>query len=319
MSLKNKHLVLLFLIVLFAGWVARRIPWPYRSASLKSALFTVDPADVYGLRITHPDGTDLLIEHTPAGWMAEQDGRSVPIPQDSATALIGLLTEPVALERPSNPASARMLSPIRLQLLTHRGPTTWIEIGSESASQTLVRFPWRQGLYCARVALRSRLPQSPDALRERRLLPCPPTDICQITFAWPNKDSSLTWEKNPISRSWYLVDDRKILSPQDSATIPRWLNAVARLNHLPFADFFEEEQDEHQLHLVVTLTTVDQTSVTLRFFKLSPVQDLEDPSLLLRQGMRTFPSHVVHSSANPLHFFALSDEYSIAQLHLGPY
>ncbi len=317
--MKNKHLVLLFLLVLLLGYVGRRLPWCCQS-DLRSRLVPV-PEAVYRIQVSRKGQPDLFLERTAAGWVAEQEGRIVPVSNDTMKALLEILgqTTPFTpLKENEGVAAFASASPIHLRFSLQDRSEVSLQLGLDgqdsSGPWTLVRFAQHEGVYRVRGALRGSFERTLDDFRSRELLPFSIEQVCRVAWHWP-PDSSIFWEKTDTATQQKALS----ASPSTSALpFQYWLNAVAQLQNLPFADFFDESREEEWLRLTATLMTCEGRSLTLRFFVLEPPDIPEDIRPLHRQGIRSLPRYVAHSSANPRNYFVLTDAEMGARLCAGP-
>lgn len=317
--MKNKHLVLLFLLVLLLGYVGRRLPWRCQS-DLRSRLVPV-PEAVYRIQVSREGQPDLFLERTAAGWVAEQEGRVVPVSSDTMTALLEMLgqTTPFTpLKEHEGAAPFASVPPIHLRFSLRDRSEVSLQLGLEgqdlNGPWTLVRLARHEGVYRVRNALRLPFERTLDDFRSRELLPFSVEQVCRVALHWP-PDSSVFWEKTDTVAQQKAHDSSPTFS---TSPFQYWLNAVAQLRNLPFADFFDENQEEEWLRLTATLTTCKGQALTLRFFMLEPPDIPEDTRLLRRQGIRSLPRYVVHSSANPRNYFVLPDAEMGARLCTGP-
>lgn len=317
--MKNKHLVLLFLLVLLLGYVGRRLPWRCQS-DLRSRLVPV-PEAVYRIQVSRKGQPDLFLERTAVGWVAEQEGRIVPVSGDTIKALLEILgqTTPFTPLRGNESAKAfASVPPLHLRFSLQDRAELSLQLGLDgqdsSGHWTLVRFAQHEGIYRVRGALRTRFERTLDDFRSRELLPFSVEQVCRVALYWP-PDSSVFWEKTDTA-AWPKGLDA--FSATTTLPLQYWLNAVAQLQNLPFADFFDESREEEWLRLTATLTTCEGQALTLRFFVLEPPDIPEDIHSLRRQGIRSLPRHVVHSSANPRNYFVLPDAEMGARLCAGP-
>jgi len=312
--MKNKHLVLIFMSVLLLGLILRQIPWHCRE-TVGAPLVKLPAEDIYRIRIDRADGTELLLERTPLGWTAEQSGRTVFLHPDTAQNLLRLLTQPIPLKQ-LDATDRRVLNaddaPLFVHVYAERRPTLSLQIGPQllapNGPQTLVRFVPNKSPYRAHGALRTPFDRTLDDFRNRQILPSPLHPICRIELRRPN-DSIFVWEEN------HHPDSAELALPPK---LQFWLNSVAQLSELPFADFFDESREKERLILSAVLTSCSGQVLTLRFFALQPPDLPEDIELLLRQRIRVLPRYVLHSSINPTNYFALLDAESGDRICNGP-
>ncbi len=318
--MKNKHLVLIFLVVLLAGLLLRHVPWCCK-ASVQSPLLKAPVEAVYRIYIRRPGQPDFLLEHSATGWMAEQGGRTLPVPTDTALVWVRLLAQPFSLTPLSEEdaaAALEMSSFLRLEVLAHHRPPLILEIGQETTGpdgvHTIIRFPQHKGIYRASGALRTPFDRTLDDFRHRQVLSFPLVNLCRLELRW-SADSSVSLEKND-SLGWRVIDGKRVEMAR--ASVPYWLNAVEQLGNLPFADFFDESLETHSLLLTAIFTACDGQTFTLRLFELHPSDMPEDVGLLLSQGIRIPPRYALHSSANPHNYFVLVDAALGGRIAQGP-
>lgn len=318
--MKNKHLVLIFLIVLLSGLLLRHVPWRCKT-SVQSPLLKAPVEAVYRVHIRRRGQPDFLLEHTATGWVAEQGGRTVPVPMDTALAWVRLLAQPRSLTPLSEEdpmAALRLSSLLRLEVSAHHRPPLVLEIGPETAAsdgvQTIVRFPQHKGIYRASGALRTPFERTLDDFRHRQVLSFPLANLCRLEIRW-SADSSVFLEKDD-SLDWRVIDSKR--TEPLSASVQYWLNAVERLRNLPFADFFDENLEGRGPLLTAIFIACDGQTLTLRLFDLQPSDMPEDVGVLLNQGIKTPPPYALHSSANPHNYFALTDAALADRIARGP-
>ncbi|MCS6928297.1 MAG: DUF4340 domain-containing protein [Saprospiraceae bacterium] len=318
--IKNKHLVLIFLLVLFLGYIGRRVPWRCRSEVRSCLIHT--PEDVYRIRISRLGRPDLLLERTSTGWAAEQEGRVVPLSGDTMTALLQQLGRSVTFSplpyKKAEWEATEKESRLYVQFHLKNRSSLSIEIGPQEQTAegcwTRIYFPQHKGLYRVQGAFRSLFDRSLNDFRSRLLLPFELEHACAITLSRP-PDSIILWTRTDTSE-WKMVTDTAGSSRYVS--LHYWLNAVAQLKNLPFADFFDESREEQWLQFTAHISACDGRSFALRFFVLEPPDVPEDIHLLIRQGIRVLPRYVVHSSANPRQYFLIPDAEIGARLCSGP-
>ena len=129
--MKNKHLVLLFVVTVAIGWMLRRAPWG-TAQLFQTELIQVDTANLNQIRLVLPGQPELLLERTEAGWAALQEGRSAVVPAEDIQPMLTVLAaiSSVRLVKTKDPDTLGLSAETGLRVTTfqdngHRKISGW--------------------------------------------------------------------------------------------------------------------------------------------------------------------------------------------------
>ncbi|MCA0237787.1 MAG: DUF4340 domain-containing protein [Bacteroidetes bacterium] len=304
--MKNKHLVLLFIVTLLAGWLFRRLPWRF-SDIFQTVLIEVDATALQSISIGRPGATDLLLERTDEGWVTELDGRSVRVPGDIVDRMLQELAHVKTLRivKTARPDTVGLQMPLRVQATLGNGRREVFFIGRQTTEQgvpaTYIELDHHDGIYLVKNHLRDVFDQDAARFRPATAFQLAVEGISEIQFYWNKADSVAVVKKNDALPVWAygLVE-----WPGDS--VHKWLMLLPRLNGTPFADHFDDSQSRQTLVAKISLIgRQDSTPLELEFHYLAPPEIPEDPeSLAARHNLSAW---VLHSSQNPNNYFCIND------------
>lgn len=309
--MKNKHLVLLFLLVLIIGLLSRHLPVRYRSF-FQSELIRVDTAEMTKCVLLAPGQPELVLERTENGWAADQDGRVAPVAQEDMAPLLATLAGIHSFRRvkTGRPDTLGFTTDklLRVRVFHQNRLVEYFELGDETLEEnqplTYLQLPLHNGVYLAPGHLRRIFARSLDDFRPKMLSRLSMDAIRRIGILNQSADTLVVFEKNDSLQRW-ISRDRQFTLRDDSVQL--WLGLFNRLNNSPFADNFDESQARETRVATLLLETADSVRLTFQFYALTPPNLPEDLSELRRQRVRTLPVYVMHSSENPLNYFAATD------------
>lgn len=308
--MKNKHLVFLFLFVLFLGLVSRWLPVHYQPF-FNTKLIKADAAMVNRLIVESPGKPDLTLERFQGKWLAQQNGRSTSVAPNEVTDMIRLLTEistfqVVKTSQPDtlgfDPENAVLVSLFQLNSTTET-----LAIGRESFENglavTLIRLPNHAGIYKVPGHLRGLFSRNLDAYRPGIVLEFDPEAIQKIGIQ-PAGALPVYFQAADSTGQWTTPNNEYTLPAE---AVRGWLQQFKRLENNAFADFFDESRTAETLHTSIFLGLDSGKFLTLRFFYVNPPNVPEDLSRVQNMTYQGLPAFVLHSSQNPANYFLLSD------------
>lgn len=316
-KMKNKHLVLLFLLVLASGFIARWLPIQYRSF-FQTKLVKIDAAFVNRIVLEIPKQPALTFEKAGGKWIAEQGGRTTAVPNNEVAKLITQLAGITAFQTVKTALPDTLgFSPeqiIRVALSEPGGKTEQLEIGMDQyavgQAVTYLRLPSHSGIYQVPGHLRKHFFRKLNDFRNKTVLQFDRDSIQKIGIQPAGKlpvylnaaDSLGRWL---VANSAYSIAADSVLS---------WLNIVKRLEHCRFADYFDESRSAETLHTTIYLGQASGRFLTLRFFYVRPPNMPEDLSRARSADLQNLPVYIVQSSQNPANYFAVPDTLLAAYL-----
>lgn len=320
--MKNKHLVLLFLVVLTLG-LLRYLPIRYRPV-FHNDLIRVDTAAMTRCIVLAPGQPELSIERSETGWAADQNGRVAPLAATDMAPLLGALAGIRAWQRVKTglPDSLGFTpdKQVKVQVFDGKRLTEYFTLGHEIAKNnrpgTYLQLPMHEGVYLVEGHLRQLFARSLDDFRPKSVLSVSPAAVRSIGVWGVQADTVIVFEKNDSLRRWVATKPAYTLSDD---SVQNWLEALPRLNGNPFADYFDEGQERDTRMAAFYLRTDDSKELTVQFFALKPPNVPEDLTGLRRQRWHHLPVYVVHSSQNPMNYFAVEDTNLLRFLCVEPW
>ncbi|MCC6462250.1 MAG: DUF4340 domain-containing protein [Saprospiraceae bacterium] len=318
--MKNKHLIFLFLSVVALGVLIRQVPLQYRSF-FRSALIQIDTAGMDQCRIQRSGRPDLALDRTENGWVAEQEGRSSAVPALRTDTLLSILSAIHSLRtvKTNFPDSLGFSAQNTLRVWVYQETrlVEHFELGTETleADQpvTFLRLPLHEGVYVVPGHLRQQFNLGLDDLRPQTLVQDVQDPVARFALQTPGTQP-VFFEKSVDSTRWVSLDGKIQLSADSVQT---WLNQFQRLNASPFADHFDESQANETRLASIRVEHLHGHALLLDFFYLKPPETPEDLSTVHARNFRSLPVYVVHSSENPLNYFAAADTNLVRFLCFG--
>ena len=308
--MKNKHLVLLFLVVLTLG-LFRYLPVRYRSI-FRGDLIQVDTAVITKCVVLLPQQPELALERTETGWAADQNGRVAPLAGNDVTALLETLAGIRSLRRVKtgrvDTLGFTADKIVKVQVFNGNRLVEHFELGHEilmdNQPATYLQLPLHNGVYLVQGHLRRLFTRSLDDFRPKSILMISPDAVRSIGIFEVPEDTLFIFQKDDSLHRWGAKNHRYSLRDD---SVQNWLGLLLRLNGSPFADNFDESQEQDTRVAAFYLKTTDSAELVLQFYALKPPNIPEDFSGLRRQRWHDLPVYVVHSSQNPMNYFAVMD------------
>lgn len=308
---KNKHLVLIFLLVLGLGLLSRLIPWPFEAdkcISLKN--ISQSPHSLVIGKL--PDG-DLALIASDAGWVATQGDRSVPVAPHLPDSIRAVLQQICMNERVSETASPAQGLDLQLNLQYIDGVQLELLIGKvfQESGKTFTYISGKElnGVYLAPGNLRVLLERRLEEFRNTEVLGNMPQTL---------NSAAITY--NIIDTIYRLMPPDSLKNPADtlsfSAWDARWINALQSLKKLPFADFFDDSRTSGWTVQIICTANAMPEPLVLSFYKFTPHDRPESWSNNPEYKQLLRSPWVLHSSLNPGNYFAVQDTALIRQLFL---
>ncbi|MCC7504990.1 MAG: DUF4340 domain-containing protein [Saprospiraceae bacterium] len=309
--MKNKHLVLLFILVLTGGLLCRNLPY-FRQAAWTTGLFKTDTAAINKVILQAPGQPELMLLRDETGWLAIADNRTVPAPGAVLDSLLGAFAAIRSLRtvHTQQPDTLGLGADRRIvvQLFANEQLLDRFSLGEEYVEQgrpaTFLALNGHEGVYLAEGHLRHYFSKDLAQFRGKTALMFPPETIWSVCLIRPDSMDHL-WIRSDTLPLWRHADS---LLNCPAARASAWLDLLNRLNGLPFADGFDDSQaDRLEMARIVLLPAPGKAdSAVLRIFHVLPPELPEDLSIL-RKNKSGIAAWVVHSSQNPFNYFALDD------------
>lgn len=309
--MKNKHLVFLFFVTVAVGLLIRQAPWR-KVSLLQTNLIEVDTAAATQISIFAPGRSELLIERTENGWAATQELHSVIVPPEQITAMLAALAHVRSLRivKTGRPDTLGLSDSaiVRIAVFRDRESLEHFGIGREVAENgrpvTCIRLDAHGGIYFVEGHLRGVFCKEIGDFRSRSVARFDPAAVMQVAFRWLEDSirEGFALQKNDSTGYWQAPEVPAPGIPND--TLQNWLQQFNRLNDSPFADQFDETRERRAFKRMVTLRFGNSDSLVIRLFYAKPT-DLPEEITVLKAGQLS--SYIIHSSQNPLNYFAPPD------------
>lgn len=293
--MKNKHLVLLFLIALLVGLALREAPW--RDTVLFTAdLLKIDTSSIQQIQVSAPDKSPIYLIRTENGWAMEQANRHVQLPAHKAQVLLTAIANLrsiriIKTNRPDTLGFADNRAVV-VNIHCNDGKKETIRIGRENAGSAYVELPNHDGIYLTNVPLRSHFLFSINDFRNRSALDFKGIRVTGITLKQPGK-KEFAFKKDTLNNYWTAPGATENC-PSDS--VQNWLNRLGAHSQLEFADWFDESQADALLHSEWFFECeLPENSFLIKLFYPG----------ITRPATDLFGRLVLHSSKNPDNYFAM--------------
>ncbi|MDX2280822.1 MAG: hypothetical protein NW218_14645 [Saprospiraceae bacterium] len=316
--MKNKHLVLLFMLVLVAGLLRRYVPLPY-AHFFQTNLIRIDRGSLDWVSISAPGSNILEFKKTEQGWVGTQNERTLLV----ADSLIFPLVQPLFAmesiraipEEASDSSGLQAGVSLVIQLRTTEQKVVQIGIGRvityQGAPATFVQIDQHVGRFLVKGDLRSPFQTNLNAFRTPGIWKWRIDQIQACQLNWPDLPA-LTLERNDSTGLW--ANTHGVTVTQDFFV--QWLKCLDGLNTAPYADHFDPVA-----HPDAQVANFDfyQSKDTVRLY----FYQLQRPDL--PEVLRNYPAqaafsatYFVHSSQNKGNFFAITDTAKARQILAGP-
>jgi hypothetical protein len=319
--MKNKHLVFLFLATIAFGLLARRSPW-FKKNIFQTDLIAVDTAGLTQISIFRPGQPELLLERTEAGWAAGQEIRAVTVRPEHIAPVLAALSAVRSLRiiKTNRPDTLGFSEKNRLQVVVFRDKEMLeqFEIGDEILENgqpaTFIHLNRHEGIYLVQNHLRGIFSKNLDDFRENGVSDFDPAAVKGIVVEWWENGLKVRYPiyKNDSTAQWNPPGEG--LPEIAGDTVQNWLHLFSRLKGSPFADNFDESRAHKALISRITLLLSSSDSLVFRVFYVKP-PDL--PEELPLSKVKELPLYVLHSSQNPVNFFAPPDTLLLRRICFG--
>jgi hypothetical protein len=315
---KNKHLVLLFLVVLAAGLLGRYLPWPYRHF-FQADLIRIDPESLDWISITAPNEAELQFKKTDNGWVGEQNERTLLLPDSVVTTWIQPLFDMQSIRSAADgeldSSGLTDGTALTVQLRTMGQEATLILLGrvvsEPTGPATYVQIGQHVGSFLVRGNLRKPFQRNLSSFRQKGILRWEVKDLQACTLLRPALDTT----------RWIHLDSLHVWRNAQGLEMPdkqmeTWFGQLTTLNQADFADQFDPLE-----HPEAACATFDfytrQDSLRLSFYKLQRPDLPEDVRNYTTQSA-LWATYFVHSSQNKGNMFAMEDTTLARLILAGP-
>lgn len=313
--MKNKHIVLLFLITLVLGLIARMAPWNRRE-TLQADLMHVAAGDINYIVVHQPGLAELTLEPGDEGWLTSAGDLTVRTPDSVMNPILAVLAQmrPVRIVHSDRPEFLWLhpLQAVHVEVHLKNKRVEQFDIGSEimenGQAATYIRLESHEGIYLAAGNLRQCFTISAEAFRDRNILAVKPSALTMIRVCRFGCDT-LVYERQDTAVWRDGVAGGQQVAEQQVSTWLGWLNA---LNGLPFAAGVSLAHVDERPGLQVELQRLEEEPIFLEFYGITCIKSA-DGSISL-QG---FPGCAVHSSQNQYNYFELADATLLTRIANG--
>lgn len=310
--MKNKHLVLLFILTVIIGLALRNAPWR-DTDTFQKKLLRADSSDIVRLQFS-----GLTLMRTESGFVAEQNNRSARVPDSEMKPILAALNDLTSIRIvPTQQPDTCWLNNkqgIVVVIIYGSHKTEGIILGKEILEQgrpaTYLSFPNNKGVYLVNNALRGVFSKTLDDFRKAAIVKYHTSDVYGFTIETVNADTlSVTYSKE--SSHWQMDNSHKTIS-NDSVKV--WLNKMEKLSQLPFADLFDETHEGKQLYARIRLDLNCQPDpLWVYIYRLNTLSLPEELPDLKPNDPRLAP-YALYFSPYPTNYYALSDTTFLRQI-----
>ncbi|MCC7465920.1 MAG: DUF4340 domain-containing protein, partial [Saprospiraceae bacterium] len=244
--MKNKHLVLLFLITVIVGLALRNAPWRDTEYFQKN-LLKADSSQIVRIAFS-----GITLVRTDMGWVAEQNSRSAKVPASEMTPFLAALSRLNSIRIvPTEKPDTCGLNPndgISVVVYYAGHKTEYLLLGKETEDQgrpvTYLSIGNNKGVYLVENALRRTFSKTLDDFRKAAVVSFHTSDVYAFLIETRLADSLEGYYDKDTER-WQLTKNSRSIS-NDSVMV--WLSRMEKLPKLPFADLFDETHEGKQLY-----------------------------------------------------------------------
>lgn len=315
--MKNKHLVLLFLITLLIGLAVRKAPWK-NATFFQTQLLRIDSMAVQQIQMTLPGQMPLLLQRGDIGWSGEQGDRSVIVPEAEIRTILACLTDIRSIRivktmRPDSlgftPAHAITLSVTQ----EHQAPESLVigwEVIENGEAATFIQLPQHEGIYLVNNHLRKIFSRSLSDFRNQTIARFAPSAVDRFCILRQNQDT-LRYQKEDSIRLWFNLSTQQFLPDEK---VQAWFRSINGLEHLPYADLFDESHVQDETYAEISLQLMGQADpITLTVYR---IQQVNVPEVMpsVKPDRKQLGHFVLKSSMNPTNYFAFPDTNLLHQI-----
>lgn len=318
--MKNKHLVLLFLLVVTGGLLCRNLSW-FRQSVWSRRLVKADTAAIDRIVLRQADLSEFSFVRTESGWLAMQEGRSVGVPTAVVDSLLSALPGIASLRtvHSKRPDTLGFNQGIIAQFWRQTTLLDEFRLGSELQENgqpaTFLALDGHEGVYVVSGHLRGLFSKNLAQFRSKTAFRIEAATIRSVALQCPDS-AEQKWTRADSLPVWRHATDSLRNCPAEAAG--HWFQLLSRLNQLEFADGFDDSQADRQEFARLILEPADSQAepLELRFFHVLPPDLPEDPGAL-RKTKKGISPWVLHSSQNPFNYFALEDSVLAIRIARG--
>jgi hypothetical protein len=289
--MKNKHLVLIFLLLVAAVILSRK-QFGKRERSFEAVLIETDTSALSAIVFTPPDGDEFSLTKEANGWIISDGVRSAAASPEPISKLLNALqlieSRQIASKNrdqwPEYGLSEQQAFRVRL----YRGGKVIHDFmlgdeGFDPQTQsifTYLRMTGENTVFVTDGAQMVNIGRDFDSYRHRVLLRMK-RDMEVTEFQWANPDTAFAFVRTPAG--WVHGD-----SLLDSMAVENYLNVMRNISGEQFADDFDEMQAEQYLHKTLTMSG----------------KNIPEPFVIqcFHDSLRR-PPFLIRSSQNPRAFF----------------
>jgi hypothetical protein len=303
--MKNKHLVLLFLITVIVGLALRNAPWR-ETENFQRNLLKADSAQIVRMQFS-----GLTLMRTDKGWMAENHYRSANVPASEINPILSALSQLTSIrivptQKPDtcglNPKDG---IPVVVYYAGHK--TEYLLLGKETQEQgrpaTYLSISHNKGVYLVENALRGVFSKTLDDFRKASVVNFHTSDVQAFSIENRSADSLYFSYRQEMDR-WQSENNQLSIS---NDSVFAWLAKLEKLPHLPFADLFDETHEGKQLYSRIRLDyKCSPDPVWIYIYKLNTLslpEELPD----LKPNDPRLALYALYFSPYPTNYYALSD------------
>ncbi|MDO8368829.1 MAG: DUF4340 domain-containing protein [Saprospiraceae bacterium] len=315
--MKNKHLVLLFIITLLIGLAVRRAPWR-NDTFFQASLLRLDTAKVQQIQVTLPNQPVLFLLRGDTGWSAEQSDRSANVSADLTQKMLAALADMrsiriVKTDRADTLGFTRA-NAIHITIVHGEAQKESLIIGWETVENKqaacYVQLPMHDGIYLVNNHLRNTFAKALSDFRNPTIAQFSPSDVRSFSLYRQNPDS-IFFQKNDSTGRW---ESPAATQNYSSEQVNVWLSKIAGLHDLTFADLFDESHASESFYARINLIFESGVvPLTLSFYHFRPMNVPEEWPAKKPDPHQLAP-FVLFSSQNPINYFAFSDTLLLRQI-----
>lgn len=310
--MKNKHLVLLFILTVIIGLALRNAPWR-ETAYFQKKLLKADSSDIVRLQFS-----GLTLIRTETGFVAEQNNRSTRVPSSEMTPILAALNDltSIRIVQTQQPDTCWLNNKLGIAVVVFYGShkTEGIILGKETLEQgkpaTYLSLSNNKGVYLVENALRGIFSKTLDDFRKSAVVKYHTSDAYSFSIETANADTLSAIYSKESSR-WQLDNSYRSLS-NDSVMV--WLQKMEKLPQLPFADLFDETHEGKQLYARIRLDMNGQPDPLWVYIYRLHTPSLPEELPDLKPNDPRLAPYALYFSPYPTNYYALSDTTFLRQI-----
>jgi hypothetical protein len=298
--MKNKHLVIIFVLLVVAVYFSRK-QFSQRERSFETTLIQADSNRLERVVFQLPNEEEFSLTRATQGWILSDGIRSVPANPEAVSKLLAAVSQ---LDSRHIAAKNKELWPVygvseklgtRIQFFDDKGKIGDLTFGRDDfdpATQSVISFvrPFGElAVYVVDGSAAMLIGKSFDSYRNLVLAKMTRSMVVE-QFSWQLPDTTFTFTKSD-STGWVLDGT----APLDSMEIEDYLNVFRNISADAFADDFDETTSSDNFHSRLVLKG----------------QNISNPIVITCYTRPEKPGYFIfHSNQNPRAYF-LSDSSGI--------